>query len=1004
MATTKNIYVASSGLRATVATPVINASYQNSGISTSTTQYGVQISQSPDIEINVQGAGIGGGHVPDRSTVIGDNIVYTILFTNPQINITGHTTNIGDSYHAFSIGKGFSETKTISEDFSKSLSSYKLDTAGIFEDFAKAYGKPLIDTFIRTDTTSLGINKNIISPVGSTDNTKVSVEKLFLESKQITERVVLVANFRREFLDFVAVTDDFYGTANLDDDQTARFTKVVVDYTTTLDTNTISSNLVKIEELTTSDTKYLQATKEFADAISKSDRFSAAFDKSVVDLSSGIDLFSVTVSKPLEETTSNTDELSTFATKVFVETNTAVDTSSLTATKPFTSGVSFFNRSIMSYVWNAHRTPMEQPRTSDTLSASPSIVRADLVGSLDIISLLLLRLYIFVDHTNYSDTVTTQVNYNRIFDDYVDTTDDFFGIANLDDDQSSYFNKAIPNHALFADLTSFDSSIFRSDQYNANDTKYLEAIKVFADSAYNSDIFSLDYNKYLSELNTFLDTNKFNVIKSVEDTSDTVEAFNVSLIRPFTESKIINDTSSLTTSKPFTSGVSFFNRSIMSYVWNAHRIPMEQSRTLDIASAALNTVKSDTAIARDTLTFSMGRLFILLDATSITDVANTQVSFNRLFNDYVYATDDFFGTANLDDDQTSYFNKTIPNHAIFSDYVSFSGSKGISEEPAAVLDTRAVELRRPLTDGVIKYDQLSLYTDKAAISISAATDTLSNRTAKVLIDTFSTPDTSSRKLITVHIDPVATTDIRQSGFSKTILDTSDANDIISFIASLKLTDATNQTQDTATLTAVKKLLDNSTNTDITYTETYKVLLDQSNLKNADTVASSILKTMSGSYPQVSDRSSRSLDTKKSDSINISETKIQLVTNYFRNYSDTLDVTDDFYGEANVDDDQTARIDKRVVDYSNPVDLKSVYATVVKSDTAVGTDTPYKQNKKSVLDTVISSDVFSFNKVTDRDLADVRNVSDSVYISWQDYCEPDIFELTYVGEERFLSYN
>jgi len=1005
MATTKNIYVTGSGLRATVSTPVINVAYENTGIATRVNQYGVQVTQPPDVEVNVQGSGIGGGPIPDRVTNIGlngDDVIYSIFFTFPQISIAGQYAHVGDSYKAFSIGKGFSEDKIISEQLGIQISTPKADTTTVADTFAKTYIKPVIETVLRTDTTKISANKNIISLAGTTETTKTSVQKIFLESKQITERVLLVANFRRNFFDYLDATDDFYGEANVDDDQTARFTKSVIEYLNLLDLATNKVAATKLEQSSVADSASINTAKVLSDDINKSDRFSISFQKPAVELTSVSDLQTLAARKGLEDSTGTIEQRKFDINKPFIEIADFGDTSSINTTKPFFDDI--INQDTFEYAWSAIRNPVEQIFNSDTNTVDIASVKADIVALMDTISLLVKRNHFALDEFLVSDSVYTQVTYNRLFTDYIDATDELFGeFAGVDDGQTARFTKSVIEYPVTTDLASADVSVTKYDEYTADDATYIQINKPFTESVVNADTSSLGFKKPVVELvNIVLDTPYISTEKSVNENVVGIEQINLVFNKPFTESKTLSDTNSISTTK--TLSESIINQDTFEYAWSALRNPVEQVFNRDTNKVDIASVKADIAALMDTINLMLSRRFTALDTFFTSDTLSTQVSYNRLFTDYIDATDDFYGLANVDDDQTARFTKALIDYPTTYDNISFDNSKTIQDESFTTPDSAAITLSKPFTSNFTKYDQTTLLTNKGVISTTSNVDYNMKRSTKVSSDAFNTADSSSRAAYSVQIDITHTSDtIEKFSVNKVTLDTGTILDAPAITAYPVLRNIT-ETQDYQVLLVNKQPVDGLITSEDKYFQAYKSQIDTLSIKNADSVANATSKPLADAYSNILDVAANKPSIVKSDYTSISETQIQLVTNYFRSYSDTVDATDDFYGLANIDDDQVARLDKRVIDYANTADIKSAYTTTVKLDTVAGTDTPYKQPRKVISDSYSTSDVLTYDKITNKPLLEVSDVSDSVYINWQDYCEPNIFELTYVGQERFLSYN
>jgi len=115
------------------------------------------------------------------------------------------------------------------------------------------------------------------------------------------------------------------------------------------------------------------------------------------------------------------------------------------------------------------------------------------------------------------------------------------------------------------------------------------------------------------------------------------------------------------------------------------------------------------------------------------------------------------------------------------------------------------------------------------------------------------------------------------------------------------------------------------------------------------------------------------------------------------FSELVDATDDFYGAANIDDDQIAVFDKVLADYAS-------------SSEVVTTLTDFN---RSVNESQILSEVFA--AVTNKALSDITNSSDTVTLlaalskletattsqtislTLQSYFSQDYVELGYTGE-------
>lgn len=91
-----------------------------------------------------------------------------------------------------------------------------------------------------------------------------------------------------------------------------------------------------------------------------------------------------------------------------------------------------------------------------------------------------------------SDILSRIVSYKRTFTDIVDATDDFYGAANIDDDQVAAFGKALIESAQTGDYFLPVTSYIRSytDTNSLSDTRYFKPTKAVNDTPSLSDTFT----------------------------------------------------------------------------------------------------------------------------------------------------------------------------------------------------------------------------------------------------------------------------------------------------------------------------------------------------------------------------------------------------------------------------------------------------------------------------------------------------------------------------------
>ena len=656
-----------------------------------------------------------------------------------------------------------------------------------------------------------------------------------------------------------------------------------------------------------------------------------------------------------------------------------------------------------------------------------------------------------------SDLVVTQVDYNRIFTDFVDATDDFFGNANVDDDQVARVNKVVVEYIPTFDPIEFSATKILADTAQAQDTSDITSTKVFLDSFVKSDEVRIAAEKVLVDRTYIISdiiSNKIvgkNFTETVEKTDVVGKLINkvpnrypadgdfaladdgmtyIYVDKNILDSNLLVDTKYLQVSKSFLEANTASDTNTITTTKVARETVVKSDVSyVDISKSTTDTViKSDatyleltkpffeTVVQSDSQTISIGK--VVNDIVTMSDLIIISSLLRKTLEDAVDATDDFFGQANVDDDQTARIGKYITDYGTTGETLVFSSVKSLIDT-TQLQNPIAIETTKPFTDSFVKSDvnyieigkvseETLLNTDsayhdvsKVAEDVTTSADYKAISVDKNLIDIAAISDTTTVfSFGKTPTDTTTTTDNKTAEIGKSITEYSASSDTISFDAATKLFDST-LVDNPISLQPIKTLTELNTTTELSYFDTNKTAEDI--FSSLDTLSKDTTKPFTDTSVNT-DLATKNISVPKYETTNISET-IQLVSSFNRDFTDFVDATDDFFGNANVDDDQIARVGKNPVDYATTADTKQFAIEAVRADIATSMDTPYKRTGKSATtDTAIASDVFAFQKITNRALTEVRNVSDTVYINWQDYCEPDILDPRYVGQEQFFSYN
>ncbi len=567
-----------------------------------------------------------------------------------------------------------------------------------------------------------------------------------------------------------------------------------------------------------------------------------------------------------------------------------------------------------------------------------------------------------INDTSYifeSVSITSGYNYNTT--DFITPTDDFDGITSVDDDQV-----ALIGNNVF-DTVSITDSINTISNYTT----------VFTDTALIGDSVSV-LNSYNRE-----------VIDNVATLDDLVSAENQYYLNTsdaFFITDVVNTLKLYSRSNIDTVDIADSIDTSSSFIVNS----IDNLSTTDSVATSVIKNTSDIVTSNDSAYFYIEP--IVIDQTSITDQIN-------IFSDYIFntqdtvtTTDDYYGLANIDDDQIAFVGKSILDTIGILDNVNT-----ISDYSSTVLETAAT-----ISDVIIpSLSILLFYYD--TVSITDNINTTSNY-IPVFTDTALINDSISR-LSSYNpevIDNVATLDDLVSAENQYYLNTSDAFFTTDVVSTLKLysrsnTDNVGITDSIDTLSLFIGISTDSLTTTDSVTILNNYLKDIADVVTGNDTAYFYIE------PTVIDQ------TSITDQINI-------VSYYIFNTQDTVTTTDDYYGLANIDDDQIAFVGKSILDtigildnvntisdYSSTVlETATISDTIIPFllttlfyyDTATLVDSMLVKTDKSTIDSISLSDISTAG--VGKSAPDFIAVSGYIQVLSHDYTLGDYVDLGYTG--------
>ena len=314
---------------------------------------------------------------------------------------------------------------------------------------------------LQNELCSFNTHKINFDLVTFTQLVEKTLSKIFNNQLTTTEQLNYVWNINRLHLELVDATDDFYGLANLDDDQTASFNKTLSHYVNNTETVTIIAEFYRT----------------LLETISNIDLVTNSFNKAILTGLVTSELYNILCSVNKLETIS------------IVET--------------------------IIKQWNIIRNQTDNITQSDEFKSSIN----KLIFETSLFSELFTKT--ITKQLNNASTITEIINKNITTQllELVDATDDFYGLANLDDDQTASFSKTLSHYVNNTDVITTLISFLRS----VNETQNV------------SEVFAVATNKTFSDTNNSSDTVVLVAAPSKLDTVATSQTISLVLQSYFAE-------------------------------------------------------------------------------------------------------------------------------------------------------------------------------------------------------------------------------------------------------------------------------------------------------------------------------------------------------------------------------------------------------------------------------------------------------------------------------------
>ncbi len=327
------------------------------------------------------------------------------------------------------------------------------------------------------------------------------------------------------------------------------------------------------------------------------------------DNAQALEVLSKLFERPIAELSAATEVLSINATKVLTDFQAASDNLLLVVdwVREIDDGLQnqFVNNDIL--LTNFSKILSEQSFVIDTVAKSVATSRLDSNFVTDIITSTFQAPK--QDTLTTSDSLILLVDFRPLIQDWVYSTDDVLGNANIDDDQYMLFNKVvIDSSALSEKLAATLSTIVLGnavggigDSYSVNDV-FEKSLSVVLD---NSDYFLQEYvhDSYLLTGPWIHDTTTFGFNKQISDTGTTADIVirEASFYRSFADTPTSADTALISISKELNDDIA----SIDAIVKSAGVSLTDSVEVPDVLGKSLATSKVDAAGMSDACTVNL---------------------------------------------------------------------------------------------------------------------------------------------------------------------------------------------------------------------------------------------------------------------------------------------------------------------------------------------------------------------------------------------------------------
>lgn len=599
----------------------------------------------------------------------------TVSITEVVTTIRGYSRLITDLVN---VTDDFDGISFIDDDQTASIGKNLDETVGLLETIIP------VASYVRVNNDSLSLaesvsvvssyNRNITDVILSLDSTRFDVTKNIIDSATISEDLVTISGYNRSVTDVIGLTENIATVSS--------YSRLLTDGGTVLDNTQISITKIADDSVSLLDTTIV----------------SIGFGQTITDSTATIDFTFNNIFKVIDGP-QNYVEANYLLEDYIVPSDTDVvsvsDNLSLLNQKLITESLT--TTDLVTTVSGSDRTILDSSTLTDNIRFNVGTILQETVNIPDLVNIGLTKT--FIETFSVADLVTLTGDYSRLITDSLIATDDFDGLATLDDDQVSSVGKNLLDSIATADVVITANGYFRSvlDTVSLTDltTTTTGYNRIVSDSVGTADqiVTINNYNRSLTDVTAISETITITsaYARSVTDsitTTDQVLLVN-SYDRIATDSTAVTDSSSLLFNKLNTDSTSTIDQITLVNTYNRSVTDVstltEQVVTVngynrsvtDVATLTENVITNNsynrdlldnlTAADQTTLVSSYSRL--ITDTAALSDLVNTLLVTIFLQQDTVPITDQI----------TKVLNKNLTENTIVTDSSTLAVTKNLTE-------------------------------------------------------------------------------------------------------------------------------------------------------------------------------------------------------------------------------------------------------------------------------------------------------------------------------------